>query len=204
MKSIASPVPSPQSVAFADSALWITSAKTQRIYEVDPISLHVRRELVPPGEAFGLTLARGELLAVLGFGNDGDDRFVYRLRGETFEERFPCPDMSGSFLAADDAAVYLTQAHDKKLLTLNYQGGVFNAIDLPRRPVGVALANDDAFYLVTCDEDWKNREFARIDPKTGALTTLASFPFPARGLAFDGERFWTTHRETSGLVSFTF
>jgi hypothetical protein len=201
MNAVDSPVPNPQSVAFADSALWITSAKTQRIYEADPRTLRVGRELIPPGEAFGLTFARGDLHAVLGFGNDGDDRFVYRLRGETFEKVFACPDLSGSFLGADDATIYLTQAHDKKLVTLTYEGGVFNVIDLARRPVGVTVANG-VFFLVTADDDWKNRELARIEPASGTLTTVVKFDFPARGLAYDGEKFWTTHREASELVRF--
>jgi hypothetical protein len=34
------------------------------------------------------------------------------------------------------------------------------------------------------------------------ITDLARIPFAARALAFDGERFWTNHREQNQIVSF--
>jgi hypothetical protein len=43
-----------------------------------------------------------------------------------------------------------------------------------------------------------------VDPRpaTPVITDIARIPFAARALAFDGERFWTNHREQNQIVSF--
>ncbi|MEA2690302.1 MAG: hypothetical protein QOD51_2909, partial [Candidatus Eremiobacteraeota bacterium] len=37
---------------------------------------------------------------------------------------------------------------------------------------------------------------------TPVCEDVAIIPFPARALAFDGERFWTNHREADQIVAF--
>jgi hypothetical protein len=50
--------------------------------------------------------------------------------------------------------------------------------------------------------DWR---IARLDPRaeTPEIEELARVPFQCRSLAYDGERFWTNHREADRIVSFT-
>jgi len=44
----------------------------------------------------------------------------------------------------------------------------------------------------------------RIDARGGTpvIEDIARVPFAARSLAFDGERFWTSHREAHEIVAF--
>jgi hypothetical protein len=45
---------------------------------------------------------------------------------------------------------------------------------------------------------------ARLDPReeTPRIEDLARVPFQCRSLAFDGESFWTNHREAHEIISF--
>jgi hypothetical protein len=63
---------------------------------------------------------------------------------------------------------------------------------------------DGIFYLVTGDKDFKTLELTKVDAsgETPRVTSLASFPFRARGLAFDGARFWTGDRGANEIVAF--
>jgi hypothetical protein len=64
------------------------------------------------------------------------------------------------------------------------------------------------FYCITVEDEvngpyWLTRVDARRTPVDSVETLdLAIVPFPARGLAFDGERFWTNHREAHQTVAF--
>ena len=64
---------------------------------------------------------------------------------------------------------------------------------------------DGAFYLATVDEDWGNGQLQRlgIDAPASSIETLESFPFKPRGVAYDGELFWTADRNNHAIVSFT-
>jgi hypothetical protein len=142
---------------------------------------------------------------VIGFGDDDDDRYIYRfVPARGFENaRIACPDLSGAFVALDGDTLYLSQAHNKKILALDGQGAVRRTIDVERRPVGMTIS-DGTFYLVTVDDNWKNPELTAMDVGGEAprLRKLASMPFRARGLAFDGQCLWTGHREVNEIVAF--
>ena len=57
--------------------------------------------------------------------------------------------------------------------------------------------------LTTDDEATTDYWLMRLDPATGQAVEVAHVPFQARGLAFDGTRFWTNHREQHEVVAFT-
>lgn len=205
VRRLPSPAPAPQGIAFDGTSLWIDSVQTHRIYAIHPTTWTARDEGVAPGEPFGITVVGDELRFVLGFGTDGDDRYVYRyVPGHGFKDRFACPDLSGAYLAYDGDELFLSQAHNKKIIALDENGAAKRDIPLDRRPVGMTIV-DGCFYLVTANDDFQDRQLTKIDARgaTPVVTTVAAFPFNARGLAYDGERFWTTHRENNEIVAFT-
>ena len=143
---------------------------------------------------------------ILGFGDDADDRYIYRFTpGHGFDDSgIACPDLSGAYLAWDGKRLFLSQAWKKKILTLDGAGNVEHETSLDRRPVGMTAANG-CLYVVTTDEDWENRQLTKFDivDQKPTMTAVAAIPFAARGLAFDGSRFWTTDRQNSEIVAFT-
>lgn len=201
-----SPAPAPQGVAFDGGTLWMSSVVTHHLYAINAATWAAHDEMKAPGEPYGITVVGDDLYVVIGHGENSDDRYIYRfIPGHGFKsDRTECPDLSGAFLAFDGDELFLSQAWNKKILALDVDGRVVHEIPLTRRPVGMTIV-DGCFYLVTSDDDFNNREFTKIDARgeTTVVTTLAPFGFPARGLAYDGARFWTTHREANELVAFT-
>jgi hypothetical protein len=199
------PGPEPLGLAFNGSTLWIASREAHRLYAVDPATWKVGEEAEAPGAPFGIAVARDELAVVIGLGDDDDDRYIYRfVPGRGFSgSGIACPDLSGAHVAFDGGTLYLSQAHNRKILALDAHGAVDREISLDRRPVGMTII-DGIFYLVTGDKDFKTLELTKVDAsgETPRVTSLASFPFRARGLAFDGERFWTSHRDANEIVAF--
>ena len=55
------------------------------------------------------------------------------------------------------------------------------------------------------DEESTDYFLTRVTVNGGApkIEDLAHVPLQARGLAFDGTRFWTNHREFNEIVAFT-
>ena len=86
------PGPEPLGLAFDGKTLWIASREAHRLYAVDPATWTVGEEAQTPGAPFGIAVARDGLRLVIGFGNDDDDRYIYRfLRGCGFKnDRIEC------------------------------------------------------------------------------------------------------------------
>lgn len=205
VRRLPSPAPGPQGIAFDGTTLWIGSLQTHRIYAIDPQTWTARDEGTAPGEPFGITVVGDELRFVIGQGDDADDRYIYRfIPGHGFKDRVECPELSGAFLAYDGDELFLSQAHNKKILALDDRATIVREIPLDRRPVGMTIVNG-CFYLVTTDDEWNHRQLTKIDARqtSPVITPLAGFPFNARGLAYDGTRFWTCARETNEIVAFT-
>ncbi|HEY7979969.1 MAG TPA: hypothetical protein VID19_00680 [Candidatus Eremiobacteraceae bacterium] len=200
-----SPGPEPLGLAFDGETLWISSREAHRLYAVNPATWTVREEAQVPGAPFGIAVVGIELRVVVGFGEDDNDRYIYRfIPGHGFKsDRLECPDLSGAHVAFDGDALYLSQAHNKKILKLDGHGAVLRDIPLERRPVGMTIV-DGIFHLVTGDEEFKNLELTKVDTRgeSPRVTSLASIPFRARGLAFDGVRFWTNDRGANETVAF--
>jgi hypothetical protein len=200
-----SPGPEPLGLAFDGTSLWIASREAHRLFAVNPATWTVREEAEVPGAPFGIAVVGIELRVVVGIGDDDDDRYIYRfVPGHGFKsDRITCPDLSGAHVAFDGDKLYLSQAHNRKILALDSHGAVTREIPLDRRPVGTMIL-DDVFYLVTCDLEWKNHELTSVDARgeKSIITSLASIPFGARGLTFDGARFWTSDRRANEIVAF--
>jgi hypothetical protein len=198
------PGPEPLGLAVDGATLWVSAREGHRLYAMDPATWTVRDEFETPGAPFGVAVAEGELRVVIGFGDDDDDRYIYRCTrsGIFARDRIECPELSGVHLAYD-GGLLLSQAHNKKILQLDNVGAVTRGVSLERRPLGLTVAGD-ALYLVTGDEEFRNHEVAKLDTdaEVPRLEAVASIPFRARDLAFDGSRFWTTEPHRNEILAF--
>jgi len=153
---------------------------------------------------WGMTFGGGAVVMTCGEG-DEDHRRVHRyIPSEGFDSTvIPCPDDTGSHLALYGGRVLLGQWYNQKLLLLNHDGTIARSYAAPHGIAGVAAIDDMACVLGTDDEDHGEYWISRVDLRTGASDDLATVPFRARGLAWDGSRFWTNHREADRTVTFT-
>lgn len=203
---LASPAPKPQSLAFDGTTLWMGSRETRRLYALDPSTWTVREEADAPGTPWGMTVVGDELRVLCG--ETGDDNRIIRrfVPGHGFKtgDAIPCPDDTGSQLSFDGERLYVSQFYNKKLIALDDRGFAGVVVDSPHLICGQVIVGG-RFYLAGADvEESDEYVLTRIDARDGqaVATDLARIGFPARGLAFDGVRFWTNHREASEIVAF--
>jgi hypothetical protein len=201
-----SPAPKPQSIAADGTVLWIGSRETCRLYAVDRMTWTARDEGEAPGVPWGMTVVGDELRIIHGEGDD-DDRVVKRMipgRGFQKHGSFRAPDGTGSQLGWDGDVLYISQWYNKRIVGVDAQGAVLSTVAVPHGICGQVIV-EGKFYLVTTDDEehgtyWLTRVDARGDEPV--CEDLAIIPFRARALAFDGERFWTNHREADQVVAF--
>ena len=200
-----SPAPLPLGLACDGDTIWMASRETHRVYAIDSKRWTVGEEAQAPGGPFGMTMVGDELRVVIGLGEKDHDRYIYRfVPGHGFKgDRITCPDLTGAHVAFDGDTLFLSQASYRKILALDGQGDIVREIPLERTPVGMTIA-DGVFYLVTGDEEFENLELWKVDAhtETPQITVLASIPFDARGLAYDGTKFWTSHRDNNEIIAF--
>lgn len=201
-----SPAPKPLGVAFDGGTLWMASRETHGLYAIDAASWTVRDEAQAPGGPFGMAVVGDELRVVVGIGENDHDRYVYRfIPGHGFKsDRLACPDLTGAHVAFDGDVLFLSQASYRKILALDAQGNPTREIPLDRIPLGMTIV-EGRFYLITSDDEFENLEFTVVDARgeSPRTETQAAIPFDARGLTFDGSRFWTSHRDENQIVSFS-
>jgi hypothetical protein len=151
--------------------------------------------------------AVGKELRVLCGETADDNRIIRRcVPGQGFDGKFgiPCPDDTGSHLGYDGQRLYLSQWYPKKVLALGAEGKVERVINVPHGICGQVFADGFIYLATTDDETTTNYWLTRVDPRPARpqIDDLVRIPFAARGLAFDGARFWTNHREQNQIVSF--
>lgn len=202
-----SPTLRPQAIAFDGALLWLGSVATERLYAVDPHDWTLRDEFPVPGKPWGMTFAGDDLRVILGQ-TDEDHRTIYRVtpgRGvHTTHDAIPCPDDTGSQLSYDGKFLVLSQWYNRRLIKLDEAGKPLGTIQVPHQICGQTFV-DGRFYLVTTDDETSGQYYlTRVDPRGDApeIVDLASIRFDARGLAFDGRRFWTNEREKHQTVAF--
>jgi hypothetical protein len=201
-----SPAPKPQSLACDGTTLWMGSRETRRIYAIDRTTWTAHDETDAPGIPWGMTVVGDELRVVCGEGDD-DNRIIRRLiPGHGFKNThaIPCPDDTGSHLGFDGDRLYVSQWYNKKILSIDDRGAVGCTVNVSHGICGQVVV-EGRFYLATTDDEengpyWLTRVDAR--GATPQCDDLAIIPFPARGLTFDGEHFWTNHREADQIIAF--
>lgn len=200
------PFEKPQSIAFDGASLWVGSIATSKIYRLDPRTLAIQLESAAPGKPWGMTVVSdGELRVICGETQE-DNRYVRRFireKGFVREGGFQCPDDTGSQLSYDGERLYISQWYNRRLLGVDAQGQVQEVLPVPHQICGQTYAKGD-FYLVTTEDEKTNDYWiTRVSRQNGrAIQDVAHVPFAARGLAFDGEQFWTNHREAGEIVTF--
>ena len=202
----AAPAGRPQPLAFHRDRLWIGSWDTDRLYALDPRTWDVVDEVLAPGKPYGIAVQGDDIVTVLGVGDD-DDRYLYRFApGRGFDTNpAPCPDFTGSHLAAGGETLYLCQQGNRRVLVLDPGGAVRREIPLTTRCAGLAFGPSGESFIIAGDAEFENLELAAYDLRRDVpeLAPVAAVGFDARGLTFDGANRWTSHREASEIVSFT-
>jgi len=201
-----SPGSRPQPLAFLEKRLWVGSWDTDHLYAIDPLKWSVVEEVSAPGKPYGIASFGNELRVVVSIGED-DDRYLYRfVPGQGFdpESKTACPDLTGSQLVSDGTTLYLGQMGNRRILALDASGSVLREIPLPTRFGGMGFG-EGTFYIIAADDEFENLQLATLDLQLGKpdIVPVAAIPFDARSLAFDGNAWWTSHREASEIVSFT-
>lgn len=204
IRRLPSPAPHPLGLAFDGKRLWVGTQDAGRLYSFDPQTWIAHEEGQAPGKLVGLTFAGDELRAVVGVGEEGD-RYIYRFTaGRGFGEatRIACPDFTGSNLAFDGRTLYVSQAHDKRILALDEDGNVTRAIALPCKVVGLVLMGG-VFHIISADDGLEHMHLGSIDASSdvAALQDLGEIPFVARGLAWDGTHFWSSDRANDQIFA---
>lgn len=203
---LVSPAPTPQALTWHGKELWMGSRDLGRIYRMERKSWRVIEEKEAPGIPWAAVSAGDALWFTLGEGPE-DDRFLRRYiigRGFSETERIACPEFTGSYLSYDGEHLYLSQWYKHRILKLDAKGSILREIAIGAEICGHAFV-DGLIYVLRGTEqgegDWR---IARLDPgeETPQIEELARVPFQCRSLAFDGENFWTNHREADRIVSF--
>ena len=199
------PAPAPIGIACDGTNLWIGSYGNNRIYGLNAQQGTVFEEAKAPGRPLGLTVT-GDALRVIVSEGDDDDRYIRRyIMGKDFKsEKIPCPDLTGSFIAYDGDRLYVSQRYAKCILELDETGTVLRTIPVPRQITGMVVVAG-RFYLVTTESsDVDDYRLDCLDARKEQpeVHELASIPFVARGLAFDGTKFWTNVRGDNAIVAF--
>jgi hypothetical protein len=211
LRRVPSPAPRPHSLAWDGTRFFLASIATKSIHALTPD--FVEEYSIPcPGTPWGITWNGSELRALCGEG-PGDDRFLRRLipaNGAAVDPAWsqPAPDDTGSQLSWDGATLYLSQWYRKQILALD-PASPPGLAPIPQRiiptPFGIAghtIAKGHLYVIGTDAEQTTEFYFSRINLESLHCETLATVPFQARGLAFDGDHLWTCHREAHELVSF--
>jgi hypothetical protein len=201
-----SPAPAPQALAWHEGKLWMGSRDLRRIYVIDVKTWEVVEEIEAPGIPWAAVSTGKDLWFTIGEDPE-DDRYLRRyLPGKGFSEteRIACPEFTGSYLSYDGEDLYLSQWYKHRILRLDSSGNILRIIDVGAEVSGHVFV-DGLIYVLRGTEqgegDWR---IARLDPREEApqIEELARVPFQCRSLAFDGESFWTNHREAGRIISF--
>jgi hypothetical protein len=201
-----SPAPRPQSLAFDGESLWMGSLETHKIYALEPRTWTLREEAEAPGAPYGMTVTGDELRVLCGE-TDEDHRVVRRFvpgHGFRSKDAIACPDDTGSQLAYDGDRLYVSQWYAKRILSIDERGQVGSIIDLPHGICGLVVVEGCFYALTTDDESSDEYWLTHVDARDREvkIRDVARVGFKARALAFDGERFWTNHREKHEIVAF--
>ncbi len=207
MRRLPSPAPKPQALAFDGTRLWMGSLLSRRLYSIDPASWIARDEGVAPGLPWGMTAVGDEFRVLCGEG-ETDERVIRRfVPGHGFkmnEGVIPAPDGTGSQLGYDGERLYLSQAYNRKILSLDETGAVGSVIGVPRDISGQVVVEGRFYLVTTVHEDGDEHYLTRVDARgpVPVIDDLARIPWRVRALAFDGTHFWTNHREADQMVAF--
>jgi hypothetical protein len=203
------PAVTPQALAWDGKQLWMSSRDLGTFYRLELPELKIAEEIDPPGVVWAAVATDDGWRLTIGKGLN-DDRYVYRYTlTDGFTKLFPCPEFTGSYLSFDGEKLYLSQWYKGLLLQMDNTGKILGQIDVGAEVCGHTFV-EGAIYVLRgrenkeapeIGEEWR---IARLDPQEEkpAVQDIATIPFAARSLTFDGTRFWSNHRAADETVSF--
>jgi len=199
-----SPAPAPQALAFDGTLLWMGSWESQRIYGIALPPFTVAEEANAPGRPVGMVAVGEDLRMVCSEGSD-DRRFIRRYvlgHGFTMNERIPCPDDTGSFLAFDGIHLWLSQRYNQRVLEFDSQYRVLAELQADAQILGIVWVGG-LLYLSTWHGKGGGCKIGRTSRDAGRIEYVASLPFAAVSLTHEGTRFWTNDPRENSIVAFT-
>ncbi|MBV8600696.1 MAG: hypothetical protein JO359_03920, partial [Candidatus Eremiobacteraeota bacterium] len=197
---IPSPAPANQALALDGTNLWMGSLETERIYGIDSRQGRVFEENAAPGKPIGACVMGDELRVVCSENAREDNRFIRRyIPGHGFKEKIKiaCPDDTGSFVAYDGDFLYLSQRYNKQILEIDDKGTCVRVVaTVPLEITGMTIFEGCFYLALSGGKDSGDYRITKVDARsaTPAIVDLASVPFEARSIAYDGNRFWTNQR----------
>ncbi len=199
----------PQALAWDGKELWLSSRDLGLLYRVDRDGLKIIEEIDPPGVIWAGVMTNDGWRFTIGKGLN-DDRHVYRYTAaDGFVRLFACPEFTGSYLSFDGEHLYLSQWYKEEIHQVDDAGKISRTINAGAEICGHTFVDGKLYVLrgrenkdvPNAAEEWR---LARLDPaeETPQVQDLASVPFAARSLTFDGENFWSNHRAANETVTF--
>ena len=205
IRRLAAPFPRPQALAWDGKRLWISSMATGQIVAMDAAAWSMEWETEAPGVPFGMTAVEDGLRVLCG--ETGEDHRIIRrcMLQQGFDPCFawPCPDDTGSQLGYDGQHLYVSQWYNQRILRLDAAGETAAIIPSPHQICGQVIVGDHVYLMTTDDESTQEYFLTKIHLTTHEAADIAKVPFQARALAFDGQNFWTNHREAHETVCFS-
>ena len=206
----ASPVVTPQALAWGDGQFWLSSRDLGTLHKVDTHTLTVVDEIDPPGLVWAGVLTSDGWRFTIGKGLN-DDRYVYRYtEADGWRKLFACPEFAGSYLSYDGEHLYLSRWYKGQIHQMDDSGTVLRNIDIGAEICGQTFADGSLYVLrgkenagvAGAAEEWR---IARLDVREESpqIEDLATVPFASRSLTFDGRKFWSSHRAANEIVAFT-
>lgn len=140
-----------------------------------------------------------------------DDRYIYRYTAaDGFKKLFACSDFAGSYLSYDGEHYYFSQWYKGDIHQVTDSGEILRTINVGAEICGHTFARGELYVIRGQEnknqpgksEEWR---IARVDlrEQTAQPQDLATVPFESRSLTFDGENFWSNHRQANEVVSFS-
>jgi hypothetical protein len=201
----------PQALMCEQDYVFMSSRDLGTLYKIHVGTWKIVREIDPPGIVWAAASAgNGQMCFTIGKGLN-DDRYIYRYApNEGFTKLFSCPDFTGSYLSFDGKHLYMSQWYKERILKFDDDGTILREIDVGAEICGHTFV-DGMIYVLrgrenkndpNKSEEWR---LARLDPKeeNPQVEDLATVPFAARSLTFDGEYFWSNHRAANETISFS-
>ncbi len=206
---LASVCVTPQALAWDGEKLWVSSRDLGTLYRLTRDNREIEQQIDPPGVIWAGVLTGDGWRFTIGKGVN-DDRYIYRYtQADGFEELFPCPEFTGSYLSYDGESLYLSQWYKGMIHRLDDSGQATRTITVGAEVCGHTFVEGVLYVLCgheNKDHPGKSEEWriARLDPRkeTPELEELATIPFAARSLAHDGASFWSNHRAKNETIAF--
>jgi hypothetical protein len=195
----------PQALAADGKQLWLSSRDLGTFYRTDAEAREVLEELDPPGVVWAAVATTDGVRLTIGKGLN-DDRYVYRYAsGKGFSKLFPCPELTGSYLSFDGAHLCLSQWYKGLILKVAGDGQILDELAVGQEVCGHTFADGELYALRGTEKNGESWRIARLT-RNGSkpkVEDLATMPFAARSLTFDGNKFWSNHRAGNETISFT-